>query len=239
VAVTRARATRLENEVGYFDLVADLAKIGCPACHGANRAVWRYLDSLLWEFVNDPGVRGRLRASLGFCREHAITMLAVANKQAASLGVAILYDDLLRAASRVLPSEAPKRRRRGGRSTPTLQRCKACEIGERVASDYLSVLAKAPDGSAPWKGIRRHGRGLCLRHVLQGLDEASDEEQWARLRDAFRRGEEELREHLAGFIRKHDYRYAAEPVSELEGSSPRRAVFRLIGEPPPHRAPER
>ncbi len=239
--MTRERPTGIETEVGYFDLVADLAKTGCPVCHGVNRAVWRYLDSLLWEFVNDPGVRGRLRASLGFCREHSITMLDVAGRQAASLGVAILYEDFLGAVQRSLAADAGKKLRRGRKATSRRSRepCRACENSTRVASNYLRVLAKATDGSAPWKGIRRSGRGLCLPHLLRGLDEAADDRERERLRNAFLHGEMELRQHLAGFMRKQDYRYSNEPVSDLEASSPRRAVFRLIGEPPPHRTPER
>jgi hypothetical protein len=60
VAVSK-RLRELTDEVGYHDLMADLKKPGCPICHGAQRAAWKYLDGLLWEFVNDPGVRAGLR----------------------------------------------------------------------------------------------------------------------------------------------------------------------------------
>jgi hypothetical protein len=71
------------DEVGYHDLMADLKKAGCPVCHGAQRAAWKYLDGLLWEFVNDPGVRAGFRAARGFCREHSRMALVVASEQSA------------------------------------------------------------------------------------------------------------------------------------------------------------
>src|SRR5581483_11879733 len=61
--VLARRPRALHEEVGYHDLLADLRKPGCPACHGGHRAAWRFLDALLWEFVNDPDVRARLRSA--------------------------------------------------------------------------------------------------------------------------------------------------------------------------------
>ena len=58
--LTLKRAKPQRREVGYHDLLDDLGRPGCPVCHGANRAGRRYIDGLLWEFVNDSDVRARL-----------------------------------------------------------------------------------------------------------------------------------------------------------------------------------
>ncbi len=239
-ATTRREPRALEREVGYHDLVADLRKTGCPACHGANRTVWRYLDSLLWEFVNDSDTRAHLWASQGFCREHSMTLLAVASKQAAGLGVAILYEDFLARVEDDL-AHAAKPSRRGRRAGGPARRapCRACASANDRAANYLRVLARAGEGSAPWEGIRRPGRGLCLPHAMQGLELSSDDTQRQRIVEAFAIGAEELRGELAEFIRKHDYRFHAEGFGEAELSAPKRAVLRLIGEPPAGRPPER
>ena len=44
---------------------------GCPLCRLARAQERRWLWMLLWENVNDPGVRDRIAVSWGFCRRHA------------------------------------------------------------------------------------------------------------------------------------------------------------------------
>lgn len=241
------RRASLREHVGYFDLLADLKRKGCPVCHGAHRAAWRYLDSLLWEHVNDPGIRSVLRTCFGFCREHSTMAISVARHQAAGLGMAILYEDFLRTADRRL-QEAVRERARGrsrrlrGVRLPSLPRptpCRACATARQVEENALHLLATAPDESEIAIGMRQTGRGLCLPHVLLGLHRARTEEQADRLLAHFVRGDAELRVDLQAFIRKQDYRFRGEGLTEAEASAWRRAVLRLVGEPTPRAEPPR
>ena len=73
----------------YFDLRDACQLPGCPVCRIEQRTVQRFLDALMYENVNDPGTRDRLRGSLGFCHEHA---WQVANEMLGNaLGMAIIY----------------------------------------------------------------------------------------------------------------------------------------------------
>lgn len=243
--VVARRARALRDEVGYHDLLADLRKPGCPACHGGHRAAWRYLDALLWEFVNDPEVRARLRASLGFCREHALMLLAVASNRSAGSGVGILYEDLLRHVREGLTSafrsrtRSAGRRRRRSSERPVRGRCPACESANFVATNYARILATAPEDSPPIEGLRRPMRGICLPHLELGLRHARTEAQAARLVELYLRGEEELRADLTEFIRKQDYRFQSEGLTDAQATSWVRAVHRFVGEPLPRKPPER
>jgi hypothetical protein len=236
----RQRARQLGDRVGYHDLMFDLRQPGCPVCHGAHRAAWRFLDSLLWEYVNDASIRARLRATRGFCREHAMMALTVASQQAAGSGVAILYEDFLRHAREdALAAIDPEQRRRRRRQIRTAERCMACTGAEQVADNYLDVLAIAEEGGDAWKRIREPQRGLCLPHLAFGLRRARPDEEAARLVAIYLHGEGELRHDLSEFIRKQDYRYRPEGISDEQASSWRRAVFRMVGEPRPRRLRER
>jgi hypothetical protein len=249
MAMTRRAKTprKLEAEVGYFDLVADLKKEGCPVCHGANRAAWRYLDSLLWEQVNDPETREKLRAGFGFCREHSMMAIAVAGQQSAGLGMAILYEDFLRSLDRRLGDavrtrrgERSRRFRAGRRSPlPKPAPCRVCVNGRHVEEAYLRLLGTAPDDSPVTSGIRAPQRGLCLNHTLFGLSRARTDEQADRILACFTHGDRELREELKGFIRKQDYRFQHEGLTPGEASAWKRAVFRVVGEPMPRKQPQR
>ncbi len=236
----KRRTVELRSRVGYHALLADLERPGCPACHAANHAAWRYLDALLWELANDPETRARLRADHGFCRIHATMALSVASEQGASLGMAIIYEDILRHIAEEVREAALPRRRRQRRSLPhPPRRCAACESADQAAANALAVLAAAEEGSEPWEAIRRPGRGLCLPHVSLGLRLHPGEEERARLAEAYLHGEAELRAALRELIRKHDYRFHGEGLTEEERASWIRAVYRVIGEPPPRKPPPR
>jgi hypothetical protein len=234
------RTTPLEQRAGYRDLLADLERPGCPACHGANRSAWRYIDALLWESVNDPETRARLRATHGFCRLHAFMALTIASQQGDSLGMAILYEDFLRnLRAEVLEATKPRRRRGSTSSLRPGRPCIICASADATASNYLALIATAPEGTEPWEAMRRPERGLCLPHLTLGLRTHRTEEQRSRIAEAFLHGEAELRAHLSELIRKHDYRFRDEGITDGERASWVRAVRRIVGEPSPRRRPER
>jgi hypothetical protein len=87
--------------------------------------------------------------------------------------------------------------------------------------------------------FRHPGRGLCFPHLARGLAQARSEQQATRLLEIFGQGTEELRRDLREFIRKQDYRFQHEGLTTAEASAWKRAVYRMVGEPPPRRRPER
>jgi len=241
----RAGEERTGADLGTYQLVADLEAPGCPACRGAGRAAWRYVHAVLWELVNDPGVRQRLRAAHGFCREHAMMAVDVAEAQAAGLGMALLCEDFLRhvrdEAVRVGGDGGRgKRRWRGGADTDLLrphQRCRACQSAGAVVASYLGLLASHGPDTPIGRTARREGRWLCLPHLEEGLRVIPAGEERGRLVEIYLRGEAEVRRDLAEEIRKHDYRYAGEPRGREVGAW-RRAVHLMVGAPLPRKHPE-
>ena len=237
----------LKDQAGYHDLMADLRKPGCPCCHGGHRAAWKYLDGLLWEFVNDPGVRAGLRAARGFCREHSRMALAVASEQSAAGGIAIVYEDLLGRAEHTAAQAArsawrggPRSRRRSARDAlAPMAGCPACETADRVADNYLRILARSEPESPPAVALHHSGRGLCFPHLATGLASARSEQQAERLLEIFGQGTDELRRELREFVRKQDYRFRDEGLTTGEASAWKRAVYRMVGAPPPRKRPER
>jgi hypothetical protein len=117
--------------------------------------------------------------------------------------------------------------------------CPACQSADRVADNYLRILAGHGPESPPAVDLRLPGRGLCFPHLATGLAEARSEQQAARLLEIFGQGTEELRRELREFIRKQDYRFRREGLTTAEASAWKRAVYRMVGEPLPRRWPER
>jgi len=225
--------------VGYHDLLRDLQEPGCPVCRGANEGARRYLDALLWEFVNDVSTRQRLRASHGICREHTVLALAVVSEQAGSMGVAILYGDFIAHVTDEIenllgPSPTGSRlRRKHPRSfdgaDPHLG-CAACEAAHRVARNYLAILSSSDRESEIGAEARRDLRFLCLPHLRLGLEIAPDRTGAANLFEIYARGAHEAIRDLAQYVRKQDYRHRDEPRGR-ETDSWIRAAYLMVGTP--------
>lgn len=211
--------------VGYGDLIEDLAAEGCPVCRGSVRSAVKYLEHLLWENVNDPGVREVLRRDRGFCREHSLALIQIAGARGEALGVAIVYEDVL---GRILdepPDETRRRNRHRGRRNIG-ERCRACAVGDEVAVNYLRIIAEAPADSEI--GTQVDGGTLCHPHLLRGLE--IDGIDHDRLRALFADGAGRVRTELRRLIDHADYRRAGEPFG-TEKDAWRRAVHLVIGSP--------
>jgi hypothetical protein len=160
-------------------------KSACPICQLTLEGVSRYLDSLSYENVNDPGERQKLKAAGGFCGRHAWQWHALKD----ALGTAIIYGDVAGTvlellnngvgatwdkASGLLATLAgafgnPEASSRGApgmeaRQDLGLQTCPACqmqrEIEERVVEDFTGGLKD----EAFWEAYQASG-GVCLPHL--------------------------------------------------------------------------
>ena len=81
---------RLEKHLPYFTvLTAFQQSRGCPFCALEIESVRRYMETVLGESVNDPGVRAKLVRSKGYCGRHSAILLQARD----CLGTAILCQD--------------------------------------------------------------------------------------------------------------------------------------------------
>jgi hypothetical protein len=111
-------------------LEAALRQPGCLICTMAAESVRRWLFMLLWEGVMDPQVRGRIRASDGFCAEHWWQLHEVEQKELHSVGgVAILAEDILTSFAEQLRSNRVPAVARSKRCLA----CRAYRTGEDTA----------------------------------------------------------------------------------------------------------
>jgi Family of unknown function (DUF6062) len=222
--------------VGYHELLEDLRHRGCPVCRGVARHAARYVEGLLYESVNDPYLRPRLRAAHGFCRDHALLALQIAGRTDGGQGIAILYRDFLghlrlEAEEAVRGGSASLRRRRRAvldRLRPHAS-CSACGTAAGTVHAYLVLLSGELASSEIGLAARAPGRGLCIPHLEDGLTIARSEEERLRLLDIYTRADDELRSQLSEYLRKRDYRFQAEGLTEDEAVSWRRAVHRVVG----------
>jgi Family of unknown function (DUF6062) len=228
-----------------YKLVEACREPGCPVCRLEQQGLERYLDNQFYENVNSPAWRDRLRASHGFCHEHA--WLAVNKRLGDALGFSIIYHDILNSLLNSLNHTAGAMqsvRRRGsvlGRAPDSLRErirriiasltprkaCPACQHREEIMRDLLSALVQdllAPD----LREALQASEGLCLSHLTLALGYVKDNSTYETLLALHRANLERLRDELAEFIRKNDYQMIKKGFGN-EGDAWLRAISLVVG----------
>lgn len=235
----------MSRTMSFYDLRDVLAQPDCAICRLTAEAADRYLESLLWENVNDPEVRHDIRQARGFCHEHSWRLA----RHRASLGATIITNDVLRDVLRVmedahfqtLPILSLRRTQEAldpeqpaaatadvvAQLAPRLP-CPACVEAETMESIFLSTLIENLLGEGGLLTAFQSSDGLCLPHFRQALTQVRDEAVFEALLEAQRAIWERLADHLSEIIRKSDYRFQDEVRGEESGAS-LRAIAALSG----------
>jgi hypothetical protein len=228
-----------------YKLLEACRESGCPVCRLEQRTVERYIDSQFYENVNSPRWRDQLRASLGFCHEHA--WLAVDKRLGDALGFSIIYHDIISGIVRQLDGEAlPSRfqRRRNTRlgrlpeaarrmveeimaAVTPRTRCPACEHRDQVTRTNLASLVEELHHAEVADALAA-SEGLCLPHLVLALDHVRDDAAAEKLLATQRAKLETLKGELAEFIRKNDYQVMGEGFGS-EGNAWLRAIAVVTG----------
>ena len=215
----------------YFELLDACAETGCPICRLSLESVQRHLDGALYEFVNDIEARAVLRVARGYCNDHAWWLTKTYGN---SLSIGIIYHDIVKAVLRELEDMPPGRRGRQ-RAQELLKRvspageCPACAHRRMIEDVMLGALLKHIKDEGLDAALVGCG-GLCVPHFSRALELVRHDRTLNRLVDLQRRTMSELRDELAEFIRKNDYRFRHEGFG-VEGNSWLRAIGIICGEP--------
>jgi len=206
---------------------------GCPLCKLSAKAEAAYIASLNYERVLDLKTRDALKASRGLCPQHARQWEDV---QGSALGIGIVYRvtvlDLLRATAEAEPSRLPFRRKASAEhSVESLENsgpCPACTIAEGTAARYADLLLKEV-GDPEARDLFISCGGLCLSHLRMTLSRPGASRGSRDLLASQRQAWRMLMAELEEFIRKNDYRFVGEQLTEAEASSWYRAVDAVVG----------
>jgi hypothetical protein len=223
------------GDSGYIALLEALPEPGCALCRLAQDAASRFLDSVLYESVNDVEWQARLKESRGFCPAHSELLLQQRN----ALGAAIIYRAILRQLRQDLGQISVAKKgwldrladfgapAEGASLTPTVA-CPACDKRDEATVRYLKLLRRASDNEE-LRAALRASAGFCLFHLAQAQEQLEGHALQHLLEHQVAVWEA-LDGELAEFIRKKDYRYQHEGFGE-EADSWQRAARITSGEP--------
>ncbi len=210
----------LVRDVFYIELIDALGRRGCPLCNVLESAERDYLWTILYERVNDPGVRRDFRRSGGLCNHHAwlLYRLSRSDPLIGDPGPAIIYRDVL---------ESVVEDGDGGGECFICGRLAEKEeaFTEEFARKIVETdLLEAYRGSAESILCRRHYRAIYGK--LLSMDRERAEEL------AYIQGEklENLLKAMERFIDSFDYRSKHKPTG-FEADSTLLAITYLKGRP--------
>ena len=228
----------MEKHQTYFNLLDALKKKGCPVCSLVQKTIQMSMDSFLYELVNDPSVRKKIRSSLGFCNTHAWQL----QKFGDGLGLSIIYNELLGILNNKIPLSGSKKdaakikillkELTGSKTKVNYQEkskltCPVCNDLRDCEKRYITAFIEGFD-EAEFRVAFGGSSGLCLPHIVSVLTTCKDEE----LIKEFLKTESEkisnTRKELDEFERKHDYRFSKEGFGK-EGDAWIRAIEKMIG----------
>jgi hypothetical protein len=237
----------MTKPAGFYDLRQALAEPGCALCRLLAQTADGYIDSILWELVNDPELRQELNETRGYCREHAWLLV----RHGSSLGAAIMMKDIIDTLFRVAAAGqvesptsfslrqvwqkfGPPQPGVGANLAATLAPQAPCPVCVKVQTSenyYAAALRQhltGPDSLAPAYAA---SAGLCLPHFRLVLATITDAETLTVLVEAQKAVWQRLSTELSEFIRKKDHRFQHESYGP-EGDSWLRAIEAVVGTPP-------
>lgn len=211
------------------DLLQVFAQPGCPVCRLVDDSVHHHLSSLLYEYVNKVPTHEAIRAARGFCPTHAWHIQD--RFPASALGVAILYEGMIRHMledmGEVKPDSGRRQIAQAAKALDARADCPACihrtRIEEALLRNLLEHLAQDEYASA-----FRQSAGLCLPHLRQAAALPGSASHKAILMAAQQAIWSKMRADLAEYVRLNDYRFAEEEMGDA-GDSARRALASFSG----------
>lgn len=200
-----------DRHMPFFHVLDAARQPGCVLCRLISTRTRRYIESALYESVNDTGFRDGWRAARGFCHRHS-WMLAEGED---GLGTAILYEDIINHYGERLLTDG------GGRGCP-LCKAEAVDLDDRIA-----VIEQSWDDDE-LRGAIEAGDGLCGPHLRTVLRKA----RRADVRETFLRVSAAQLKRLAVDLRQQidssDYQHTP-PTDERVKYAWRRAIEQLVG----------
>jgi len=218
----------------YQELQEMLQQPGCPICHVGRKVARSQLDALLYDSVTDKESREKLVDSMGFCSAHSRELLSFPGER---LGATIIEWALLREAQRRLKASAPaagaswRQRLLGqGAASSALAAddpCPVCTHQAEIESRSLRELLEHLLGDLE-RPLAAAG-GLCWPHLELAMRSASDPRVHSALVSLHDQVWQGWIDQMGEFIRKRDYRYSQETITDQESAAVERSIEALTG----------
>jgi hypothetical protein len=147
-----------EKHSAYFNFIDACREKECPVCFLTKNKIEKYFDSLLYEYINDPGFREEFAANNGFCNYHSYKFLGYHDE----LAISITHLEILKNKIKELKAAKVHPKKSGY--------CIICNLIKEIESRYITVIVENID-NPEFKNEFLSSAGLCIPHYERLLME--------------------------------------------------------------------
>ncbi|MCD6253482.1 MAG: hypothetical protein J7J80_03665 [Thermotogae bacterium] len=215
------------EEVEFLELI-ESGFSGCPVCQLNLETVRKSAFSILYELVNDPGIRTRLREE-GLCSKHAGLLFQVLEESPdlGFLGISIILEDVLDHGTKLnLFEQSPYGRKKKGRKRS--HECYFCRLEREANKRHISIFARMMTDHSERKIFERSESILCLPHTVELANSLFGTPHFEEILRIQKEKLHTLSSFLKSFIAKHDYRNTI-PFTQEEASAWKKALEIISG----------
>lgn len=208
----------MEKHTSYYNLLEQIKDPSCPICAQAAKSVQSFLDTYLYEGVNDDSNWNRLSAAGGWCARHGRQMEGFSD----GLAVALFYRHEIRKRASRLGEKAATGWFSKKAATPP---CPACVYQAEIEASQAHLMSRAL-AEPEFKSAMDSHPGLCLPHGDAVLRQMAGPDAEA-FKKSFAAKLEALCLELDEIVKKSDYRN--DQKMGAEGDAWKRALARVYG----------
>lgn len=197
----------------YFDYLEVFQYPDCPTCILLSR--WRssYIDTFLYECVNDRSMRKRIRETGGFCKDHSLAMMKKGDPLGHSIIYATLIDEYI--------DEMNKNMKKG---------CLMCDLEKLheqiLLKSFIDSFINSEEFAQKFADTKSC---ICRPHLKQMKKLTRNKDIISKLDTVQIENLKYAKGCLDEIIRKHDYRYNKEQLTKEEEIAWKRAVKLMSG----------
>ena len=207
----------MSNDIVWHELYDRLDTGVCPICSLIVTRTESFMNSILYEGVNDQSVRDLICNAEGLCNAHAYQLLAHGDP----LGHAIIYSDVLnRIIEKMDITREPVKANR--------EKCFFCQSVEHSESAYVKSFAEGLTDEAFRTRYSENGI-LCVHHYRTVLGKIKDASIQDFLKQTAIRKYRGLVNSLNEIKRKNDYRNSDEAWTMDEKNAWKKVVAIING----------
>lgn len=180
------------------------------------------MKSIFNEYVNDHSTRDALLKTLGFCGEHV--QLLLNTRIADALGASIIYENIVKKLLRDIPVRTKEFRN----ASDSTVGCMACKQRNAVFERSLDELSSTLGEEKMRTGLL-NSDGLCFPHLAQTLERMQNQDDGNFLITLTQNKLETRQTEMAEVIRKNDYQFRAEGISQEEAFAWKKTMCMITG----------
>ena len=205
--------TMLYKTNQYYEYMELFKKDDCPVCLIMDEWLDNFLEEFLYECVNDRSMRRRIMETGGFCPKHAKAMMGKGDPLGHSIIYTVLIDDYIK---------NPDAKKKEG--------CLVCDLEidaeRRSLNAFLNFFGESEEFS---NAFRETKTCICRPHLKKMKKLTRNKDLIKKLSDVQNENLTHAKGCLDEIIRKHDYHYTDEQLTDEERLAWQRAVKLMSG----------